>query len=123
MPAPARLLKRSEFLRVSAEARKWGTPNFTLLARQRIPTEGAPRVGFTVTKKVGNAVVRNRVRRRLREAVRLAGGETAKEGWDYVLIARNNALHSEFAAVLRDVHLAFARVLGAKIESRPPRKP
>ena len=58
--------------------------------------EGAPRVGFTVTKKVGNAVVRNRVRRRLREAVRVhAAGEMAP-GHDYVIVGREEVLAAPF---------------------------
>jgi ribonuclease P protein component len=65
--------------------------------------ERPARFGFTVTKKIGNAVVRNRIRRRLREAVRLGGAKEAVPGTDYVLIGRRAALTLPFARLVADL--------------------
>jgi len=62
-----------------------------------------PRFGFTVTKKIGNAVVRNRIRRRLKEAVRLAGVERGEASTDYVLVGRRAALSLEFDRLVTDL--------------------
>jgi ribonuclease P protein component len=66
------------------------------------------RFGFTVTKKIGNAVVRNRIRRRLREAVRLVGASRAVPGTDYVLIGRRAALTLPFARLVSDLTSGIA---------------
>ncbi|HUG62032.1 MAG TPA: ribonuclease P protein component [Methylomirabilota bacterium] len=96
-----RLTKRSEYLNVARGGR---TPRrgFLLQSRPRQDDDEA-RFGFTVTKKIGNAVVRNRIRRRLKEAVRLAGALAAKRGTDYVLIGRSPALDQPFADLCADV--------------------
>ena len=65
---------------------------------------------FTVTKRVGNAVVRNRIKRRLREAVRLSLFERACDGVDYVLIGRQGTLHRRFDALREDLETAVAKV-------------
>lgn len=70
---------------------------FFLLEVMVRDSDGPPRVGYTVTKKQGNAVERNRMRRRLREAVRLAGGFAMKPGHDYVIVARRDALNASFS--------------------------
>jgi ribonuclease P protein component len=69
-----------------------------------------PRFGFTVTKKIGGAVVRNRVRRRLKEAVRALPAGLARPGHDYVLIARAGASSCPFRLLQRDLAVAFGRV-------------
>jgi len=69
-----------------------------------------PRVGYTVSKKVGNAVERNRVRRRLREAVRLAGADWMQTGRDYVLVGRRAALDLAFDRLIDDMSGALSRV-------------
>ena len=68
------------------------------------------RVGFTVSKKVGNAVERNRVRRRLREIVRLAPPARMRPGYDYVLIGRRAALDLPFDRLVEDFDRALGRV-------------
>jgi ribonuclease P protein component len=68
----------------------------------------SPRFGFTVTKKIGNAVVRNRIRRRLKEAVRLAGATRGEVNTDYVLIGRRAALSLEFDRLVTDLLTAIA---------------
>ncbi len=99
-----RLKRRAAFKAVAA-GRRIQRSGFVLqaLARQTsIPAGDHPRFGFTVTKKVGNAVVRNRIRRRLREAVRRAHAEAAV-GTDYVLVARPAALTLQFERLVTDL--------------------
>jgi len=103
-----RLRQRADFL---AAARGVSVParHFVLQARDR-REPGPIRVGFTVSKKVGNAVERNRVRRRLREVVRLQSGDALRPGHDYVLIGRRAALSADFAALIDDYQRAIARL-------------
>ena len=95
--------KRSDFLK-AAQARRVPTPAFLLQARRRgatEPAEGA-RVGFTCSKKVGNAVARNRAKRRLREIARLVVPLEGRPGWDYVLIGRKDETASRNFALMRE---------------------
>ncbi|MDF2388469.1 ribonuclease P protein component [Nostoc ellipsosporum NOK] len=91
---PERLLKRAEFLAVRCGEKRRG--RFFLVEVLDRGDGGSPRVGFTVTKKVGNAVVRNRVRRRLKEAVRAQAADDMMPGNDYVIVGRDDALHAPF---------------------------
>jgi ribonuclease P protein component len=119
-----RLTRRAEFQRV-ARGRRWAAETFTLQFRQRERTqaEAAPgaRVGLTVTRSVGGAVERNRVRRRLKEALKAAQPLEAEGDHDYVLMARREALGRRFAALVEDVRAAFraARRRGAGDRARP----
>jgi len=63
----------------------------------------APRAGFTVTKKVGNAVVRNRVRRRLKEALRVHAAGDMAPGNDYVIVGREDVLSAPFAQIAAEL--------------------
>jgi ribonuclease P protein component len=101
-----RLRRRADFL-AAASGAKVPTPGFVL---QVIPRgdDGAIRVGFTVSRKVGTAVERNRVRRRLREIVRRSGGLSA--GHDYVLIGRQAALSLPFGRMSQDFEGALRRL-------------
>lgn len=74
------------------------------------PVEGGPRFGFTVTKKLGNAVVRNRIRRRLKAAVGAIAGEHARDGFDYVIVARRPAFDRPFEALVADLARALETV-------------
>jgi ribonuclease P protein component len=94
---PKRLRKRAEFLAVRRGEKRRGRL-FLLELLVRGDT-AAPRVGFTVTRKVGNAVVRNRIRRRLREAVRVHGADDMQPGNDYVIVGREEALAASFAEI------------------------
>ena len=68
------------------------------------------RFGFTATKGLGGAVMRNRARRRLKEAVRVAGPAHAVEGYDYVLIAREGTVQRRFTELIKDLERALAKV-------------
>jgi ribonuclease P protein component len=104
--APAgRLKKRREFLRAASRGKRAARPGLVLQALAS-PT-GQVRVGFTVTKKVGNAVTRNRARRRLKEAARLTLPDLALDGWDLVLIGRDATPRRPFAALVADLRGAL----------------
>lgn len=109
MPAgPLRLKRRAEFLRVAGAGRKSAQPGLVLQVRPRDDAEAA-RVGFTVTRKVGNAVARNRARRRLREAARLVLHAHPVVGADLVLIGRDATAARPFAALQEDLRRALVR--------------
>ena len=86
-----------------ARGRKVTRPGFVLQALPSAAAATGPRFGFTVTKKTGNAVERNRIRRRLREVVRLSAADTAAAGMDYVLIGRRAALGLSFDRLVDDL--------------------
>ncbi len=107
------LRNRPDFLR-AASARRQGTASFMLQARDRGDDLPATRIGFTASKKIGNAVLRNRAKRRMRAAARAVLPSLAHPGWDYVLVARPQAtvsrpftdLLADLAAALTSVHRA-----------------
>jgi ribonuclease P protein component len=103
-----RLRQRADFL-AAATGAKVPASAFVLQARNR-REEGPVRVGFTVSKKVGNAVERNRVRRRLREVVRLSQRERMQPGHDYVLVGRRAALGTPFERLIEDLDRALRRI-------------
>jgi ribonuclease P protein component len=112
-PALGRLLKRGDFL-AAAKGRRASTALLTLQARLRPDeTDAAPRIGLTVTKKAGGAVERNRMRRRLRQAVRQIAPMAARSGHDYVIVARQEVLGASFSTLLADLESAFRRVHAA----------
>ena len=116
----ATLKRRPEFLRVRSGAR-WATPAFVLEGKRReqpaLPEE--PRFGFTVSKQVGGAVERNRIRRRLKAAVRGILPDHIRGDFDYVLIARRPALDAAFATLASDLAEALQHVHARK--PRPQR--
>jgi ribonuclease P protein component len=111
--AIGRLKTRAEFLHVKGGAR-FAAPSLVLQARMRAADTGESpelaRFGFTATKSLGGAVLRNRARRRLKEAVRLAGPRHAVEGYDYVLIARAGTVQRRFTELVKDLERALAKV-------------
>jgi ribonuclease P protein component len=102
---PPRLTRRPEYLRAAARGRKAARPGLVL---QALAQPGAPlRVGFTATKKLGGAVVRNRCKRRLRAAIRHAIGEEPISGFDLVLIARDATATRPWDQLLGDLRGAL----------------
>ena len=121
--APGRLTKRAEFQRVSRGSRI-SVETFTLQSRRREGAErdaASARIGLTVTKTVGGAVERNRIRRRLKEALRAASPLEAESDHDYVLMARREALVRRFAALVNDVRDAFRAARRRETDSRERR--
>jgi len=113
-----RLKKRSEFLAVAATNRRWTTPGLVLQARPYLPasddkTDLPPadglRVGFTATKKIGNAVKRNRARRRLRAAVDDMLRGSGASGADLVIVARQGTITRPYADLKGDLMAALRR--------------
>src|ERR1700724_2112724 len=100
-----RMRHRADFLAAAAGAKASGAA-FTLQAYRR-DDEGPARIGFTVSKKVGNAVERNRVRRRLREMVRLSAVGPMRVGFDYVLVGRRAVLALPFERLVCDFAMAL----------------
>jgi ribonuclease P protein component len=100
-PSPARLRKRAEFLAVRRGEKRRG--RLFLVEVLDRGDGNAPRVGLTVTKKVGNAVVRNRIRRRLREAVRVKAAGDMQPGNDYVIVGREDVLTAPFAQIAAEL--------------------
>ena len=103
-----RLKRRQDFL-AAAKAAYAALPGMVVQGRDR-KDANRPRVGFTVTKKLGNAVIRNRIKRRLREIARLKLGALAQCGHDYVLIGRAASLARPFADLEKDLNSALKRL-------------
>jgi ribonuclease P protein component len=129
MPTVGRLKTRPQFLKVAAARRKWVTPGLVLQAARRqhgadraapesLPQDAAGepedcpevRVGFTVTRKVGNAVVRNRAKRRLRAAAAEVFPRCGRAGTDYVVIGRLGTLTRPFDALRSDLEQAIEKL-------------
>ena len=110
--AVGRLRARPEFLRVAAGKRVWTAPGLILQTRKRpeAAAEANCRLGLTASRKVGGAVVRNRARRRLREAARAVLPERGHAGFDYVLIARRTTPSRPYALLVEDLRAALAAI-------------
>ncbi|WP_426033319.1 ribonuclease P protein component [Cypionkella sp. TWP1-2-1b2] len=102
---------RPDYLR-TAQGRRQGTGSFLLQGRARGDDTALVRIGFTASKKIGNAVARNRAKRRMRALAREVLPDLARPGWDYVLVAKPEATISrnykdmlaDFASALASVH-------------------
>ena len=105
------LRKRADFLAANAGKRA-ATPGFVLLVRDRDDRDSAMRVGFTVTKKIGGAVVRNRMKRRFRALAREIIPSEGFTGADHVMIGRSGGIERDFELLRRDLSGALRRVRG-----------
>ncbi len=127
-PRPERLRQRAEFLNAAkgarfhaaafslqAIARKAGDPQESGGQGPDQQDAGPARFGFTVTRKAGDSVERNRMRRRLREAVRRAAPLEARPGFDYVIVARRQALDAGFDRLVSELARAM-RLVGERPE-------
>ena len=115
-PAASLCLKgmktRSEFL-AAARACRQGTSSMLVQARDRMDDSSAIHVGFTCSKKLGNAVTRNRAKRRLREAARIVLSELARPGWDYVLIGKHGTTtDAPIGRLVSDLRYALGKLHG-----------
>lgn len=124
----ARLRRRQDFVRASKTGARFSARLFALqmVRRDDAPASeaeeavGPARFGFTVTRKVAGAVGRNRIRRRLKEALRTSGDLGARPGRDYVFVARQGALSAPFADIISQMAEGFAR-LDQRHASKPRR--
>ncbi len=101
---------RSDFLRLASRGRKLARPGFVMQVL-RSETAAPVRVGYTATKKLGNAVARNRARRRLKEAARLVLAETPLAGVELVLICRKETASIPFEALRGNLKAALAEAV------------
>jgi ribonuclease P protein component len=121
-PAGIRTLsRRSEFLAANA-GRRAPMPGFVLLVHDRKDGDPAMGVGFTVTKKIGNAVVRNRMKRRLRALARELLAERGVAGADHVLIGRSGGVERDYALLRTELGKAFRKVTPQAVPDTTPAK-
>ena len=115
------LLQRADFLRVAASGVRRVTPGFILQAVARdISAPGPVRIGFTASRKVGNAVARNRAKRRLRSLSDRVMVSVADPSLDYVFVARTETGTRKFAVMEQDLHQALAKLPGV-LKARAPK--
>jgi len=108
MGREARLRAHADFTRVRAGGRSWSHPLLVLVAAPGEGPAAQTRVGVTASRRIGGAVVRNRVRRRLREALRARYARMAS-GWDLVFIVRAPAAEAAFDALAQAVDMLLSR--------------
>lgn len=101
--------KRSDFLAAN-RGKRYATPGFVLLVRDRRDDSPAIRLGITITKKVGNAVIRNRMRRRFRALAQEILADKGKAGADHILIGRDSGIERDFDALRADMVKALGKL-------------
>ncbi|MEY3941009.1 MAG: ribonuclease protein component [Pseudomonadota bacterium] len=101
--------KRSDFLAAN-RGKRYATPGFVLLVRDRQDDSPAIRLGITITKKVGNAVIRNRMRRRFRALAQEMLADKGKAGADHILIGRESGIERDFDALRADMVKALGKI-------------
>jgi ribonuclease P protein component len=105
-----RMKQRKDFLAAAASGHKWVRPAFVLQCAPNAAHPETAQIGFTTTKKLGGAVIRNRIRRRLREAARLHLPPVAQAGHDYVIIGREAARDMDFAQLGQELAEAMQKL-------------
>lgn len=113
-----RLTRRAEFVKAAKAGRRAARDSLVLQALAR--PDGETRLGFTATKKIGNAVARNRAKRRLRAVARLHLGAEPPAGWDFVLIARSGTGSCPFPKLITDLEGALRKAGVPRPEAPPP---
>lgn len=121
-PAPGVIRKRSDFLAANKGLRV-ARPGFVLLARPNGLEPDSMRFGITVTKKIGNAVVRNRMKRRFRELLRAELPLHGLAGHDHVLIGRDGGVERDFSQLREELRAALSRAREGKGDPPRRRKP
>ena len=119
----ARLKTRADFVRVAAGRSRAVRPAFILQAAPHPATDdsgGSVRVGFTASRKVGNAVVRNRAKRRLRAIAAEVLPRQGRPGTDYVIVARATSSERPYAELVADLEGALRQLERHKTGGRPP---
>ena len=101
--------KRSDFLAAN-RGKRYATPGFVLLVRDRQDDNPAIRLGITITKKVGNAVIRNRMRRRFRALAQEMLADKGKAGADHILIGRDSGIERDIDALRADMVKALGKI-------------
>ncbi len=101
--------KRSDFLAAN-RGKRYATPGFVLLVRDRQDDSPAIRLGITITKKVGNAVIRNRMRRRFRALAQEMLADKGKAGADHILIGRDSGIERDFDTLRADMVKALGKL-------------
>jgi ribonuclease P protein component len=123
MPALTVLTKRADFVLAAGSGFKCVKPSVIIQLRKRTGKDTAPataiRVGYTATKTLGNAIIRNRTKRRMRAAAARLVPELGVAGCDYVFIGRASANKGTFEALLTDMRLCLKR-LGSQISEHTP---
>jgi ribonuclease P protein component len=127
VPPIGRLKRRADFVR-AGKGQRWHGQAMSLQANaldaaSECIRSDSVRIGFTLTKKVGNSVIRNRARRRLREAVRLSEDLPVRPGHDYVIVGRLDAIHLPFAALREELHRAVRGIHATRGSGRSAKHP
>jgi ribonuclease P protein component len=117
----ARLTQRKQFLAAAEHGRRFRSPAFTVQVVDRADGDGL-RLGLTASRKTGSAVVRNRIRRRLRAAAALALSEQAARSCDIVVVARPETVRAGFPAMVQDLAVALDRARSSSGGKRRPDK-
>lgn len=122
----ARLTQRKEFLAAAEHGRRFRSSAFMVQVRDAAPEEGRAgeeprglRLGLTASRKTGNAVKRNRIRRRLRAAAALALRDQTHKPCDVVIVARSDVLGADFHALVADLSIAIDRAKPQKPQAKP----
>lgn len=117
----ARLTQRKEFLAAAEHGRRFRSSAFLVQVRDAAPEEGREslRLGLTASRKTGNAVKRNRIRRRLRAAAAQALHDQTHKPCDVVIVARSEVLGADFHALVADLSIAIDRAKPQKPQAKP----
>ena len=112
------ITKRSDFLAAN-RGKRYATPGFVLLVFDRRDNDPVKRLGITITKKVGNAVVRNRMRRRFRELAMEMLGDLGKAGADHILIGRDGGIERDFGDLRAEMAKALTKLADKNRSAEP----